>query len=106
MGQLGCAEAAGHDRRRKQHPVATRRLEQDLDLFAGEPSTPRFLHLQLLDLGLDWVVVDQVVVDRDVEDLAEPCERLVDRPIRAAGRPVPAPARAPSPTCTDRPRAR
>ena len=58
------------------------RSQQDLDLLAAQPGPPRLGLLQLLDLRLDRVVLDQLVADGGVEDLPQPGQRLVDRPVR------------------------
>jgi hypothetical protein len=61
--------------------VLARLLEEHLHLRAGEPDPLRLGLLQLLDLGLDRVVRDQLVAERRVENLPEPRQRLVDRPV-------------------------
>ena len=66
--------------------MATGVLKQDLDLLAVQASAGGRLLLELGHLALDGVVVDQVVADGDVEDLAEADERLVDRAV--AQRPI------------------
>ena len=80
--QLRNAQAAGHDRRCEQRPVRSGCPQQDLNLLAAESRPPRLGLLQLLDLPLDRVVLDQLVADGRVENLAEPRQRLVDRPVR------------------------
>jgi len=49
--------------------------EKRLDLLSRKPSPLRLGLLQLLHLGLDRVIVDQVVADSGVENLAEPRQR-------------------------------
>ena len=71
-----------HDRRRKQRAVRAGGLEQRLDLLTAQARPPGLRFAELLHLGLHRVVVDQLVADGDVEDLAEPGQRLVDRPVR------------------------
>ena len=62
--------------------MRSRCAQQDLHLLAGQSRPPWLGALQLLDLRLDRVVRDQVVAHGRVEDLPEPRQRLVDRPIR------------------------
>ncbi|HEY2053436.1 MAG TPA: hypothetical protein VGH14_05830 [Solirubrobacterales bacterium] len=51
-------------------------------MFAAKARPLRLGLLQLLDSSLDRVVGDEVVADGGVEDLAQPRQRLVDRPVR------------------------
>lgn len=67
-----------HDRGRDQRPVLARLLQEHLYLLAGEPHPLRLGLLQLLNLGLDRVVRDQLVAERRIENLPEPRQRLVD----------------------------